>query len=540
MSNIKTLTRTVCIALFLIAISLATTHSKHNIIALAQVSTPSSSSATLVDTQTETTPTQTSPWIAKLHIHNPTHPEQELWCSGTLIDEEWVITTASCVTEPMEDGVWQEIAGITVDVLLGTNQEQSTQEHTQIIPIQWDNVFVYKSWLTSTQPSSADNIALLHLPEPANTTNPTIAVINIIAPDNHLDTPGASAIATAWSTPSTQEQHPSETHMVRIQQTIVPTTTCQVAENTVPETMLCASTPTTNTVASTSQTLPGAALVSMQKNIPILLGITNTPLSTSDQSQHAIAYTSIAHYRTSIESTLAVQCPNGQFRAEYFNNRNLAGEPVTTRCEDSAIHKNWQRQAPPDTAVEPEAFSVRWTGNFWFDASPSSTPSYYVRTWTDDGVRIMIDGTPIIDHWHDNPARIYQGKFAIEQSGLHEVVIEFYENKHIALLQVVWFQKCSLLKDCSTLTSDTSNTELSAIGEEIPPNSAQQQYIDLVYAEDTDDESLPALPTSTWGTGKPEALGPDGWVDQVEDTRAFVPGKPVATRTCYLPLVVAR
>lgn len=440
----------------------------------------------------------------------------------------------------MENATWQAIAGITVDVHLGTNQGQPTQTNEQIIPIQWDDVFVYQNWLTSTQPTSADNIALLHLPEPANTANPTIAVIDMMPPETNLTTPGTNAIATAWGIASSQEQQSTEAHIVRIQQTIVPTTTCQIAENTTPQATLCASTPTTNTVASTSQTLPGAALISMHNNTPILLGITNTPLPTSNPSQNATAYTNIAHYRTAIQSTLAVQCPAGQFRAEYFNNKNLAGEPVTVRCEDSAIHKNWQRQAPPDTAVEPEEFSVRWTGNFWFDASPSSTPSYYVRTWTDDGVRIIIDGTPVIDHWHDNPARIYQGKFTIPQSGLHQIVIEFYENQRIALLQVVWFQKCSLLKDCSTPTSDTNSTQLSAIGEEIPPNSTQQQYIDLVYATDTDNESLPALPTSNWGTGKPDTLAPDGWVDQIEDNRAFIPGKPAATRTLYLPLVVAQ
>jgi hypothetical protein len=41
-------------------------------------------------------------------------------------------------------------------------------------------------------------------------------------------------------------------------------------------------------------------------------------------------------------------------------------------------------------------FSVRWTRNLNFSAG-----SYRFYAHVDDGVRLSIDGKPLIDEWHD-------------------------------------------------------------------------------------------------------------------------------------------
>ena len=61
----------------------------------------------------------------------------------------------------------------------------------------------------------------------------------------------------------------------------------------------------------------------------------------------------------------SASCPAGQWRAEYFANRELAGGPVLSRCE-SQIANDWGLTGPPGVPVAADNFSVRWSGRFHF------------------------------------------------------------------------------------------------------------------------------------------------------------------------------
>lgn len=85
-------------------------------------------------------------------------------------------------------------------------------------------------------------------------------------------------------------------------------------------------------------------------------------------------------------------------RAEYFDNRNLAGRPVTTRT-DAQIDFDWSTGAPgPLMTPFPvdEDFSVRWTGTFEVAAG-----TYYFKTIADGGTRVSIDGVLVLSRWAD-------------------------------------------------------------------------------------------------------------------------------------------
>jgi N-acetylmuramoyl-L-alanine amidase len=123
-------------------------------------------------------------------------------------------------------------------------------------------------------------------------------------------------------------------------------------------------------------------------------------------------------------------CPNGQFRAEYFNNRSLSGSPVFTRCE-SAINNDWGGGGPGN-GVPNDNFSVRWVGRFEF-----ANGTYRFLARADDGIRVKLDGSTVIDAWRDQAPTDYAQDRTVS-AGTREVIVEYYENGGGAVAQVRW------------------------------------------------------------------------------------------------------
>jgi hypothetical protein len=119
----------------------------------------------------------------------------------------------------------------------------------------------------------------------------------------------------------------------------------------------------------------------------------------------------------------------GPWTGEYFNGRDLAKAPVVTRT-DPAINFDWKWEAPV-TGVPVNQFAVRWTGTFAFEAG-----SYRFTTTTDDGVRVYVDGTLILDNWR--PMRGTRYITVQIPEGTHTVRMEYFEALQAAKAQLTW------------------------------------------------------------------------------------------------------
>lgn len=84
--------------------------------------------------------------------------------------------------------------------------------------------------------------------------------------------------------------------------------------------------------------------------------------------------------------------------ARYFANKEVAGGSAVTRV-DPVVDFQWNGQ-PPAPGMEPYNFSARWEG--WVEAPVAGTFTFY--TMSDDGVRLWINGAPVIDNWTDHGA----------------------------------------------------------------------------------------------------------------------------------------
>jgi hypothetical protein len=122
------------------------------------------------------------------------------------------------------------------------------------------------------------------------------------------------------------------------------------------------------------------------------------------------------------------------WRAEYFDNRNLTGAPAVA-VEEDAINHRWYDHGP-GYGIGRNHFSARWT------AYPEFAEGVYLfKTYTDDGVRLFLDGQVLIDQWRDQVATLYQREVSIS-AGSHNVRVEYYQDIGDATA-IVWWERLS-------------------------------------------------------------------------------------------------
>jgi len=118
------------------------------------------------------------------------------------------------------------------------------------------------------------------------------------------------------------------------------------------------------------------------------------------------------------------------WRGEYFSNRFLTGSPTIVR-NDTGLDFLWGTGAPA-TGMPADGFSARWTRTASFQSG-----TYRFFASSDDGVRIWVDGVPLINRWSDGASDSYSADRWLG-AGNHSLRVEYYENTGLAQLQVWW------------------------------------------------------------------------------------------------------
>lgn len=124
-------------------------------------------------------------------------------------------------------------------------------------------------------------------------------------------------------------------------------------------------------------------------------------------------------YAPTTESPPPPPAPANPWAGEYFASMDLSGAPVMTRS-DAAVDFDWG-QGAPDQALGSDFFSARWTR-----VKDYSAGTYRLTVTGDDGIRVFVDGTQVIDGWHDQWATTYSADVPLT-AGSHTIVIEYYD-----------------------------------------------------------------------------------------------------------------
>lgn len=118
----------------------------------------------------------------------------------------------------------------------------------------------------------------------------------------------------------------------------------------------------------------------------------------------------------------------GAWHGQYYNNKNLEGDPVVTR-QDGGIRFDWSTGSP-DAKVSRDNFSVRWTRSVYLKEG-----QYHFRIQHDDGMRVYVDGKIIYDSWFDQSVT-YKTAVVPLKEGYRTFMVEYYDHVGNAVAQV--------------------------------------------------------------------------------------------------------
>jgi malectin (di-glucose binding ER protein)/PA14 domain-containing protein/Kelch motif protein/glucose/sorbosone dehydrogenase len=134
-------------------------------------------------------------------------------------------------------------------------------------------------------------------------------------------------------------------------------------------------------------------------------------------------------------STIQTDVSPGTWKGEYFTTPNLTGEPLLVRG-DPTIDFDWGAGGP-SPSFPTNNFSVRWSRTLTLSAG-----DYRFATYSDDGMRVKIDGVtiPALDHFIAQNPTYYQYETTIA-AGNHTFVVEYFESYGNALAKFSWARK---------------------------------------------------------------------------------------------------
>jgi hypothetical protein len=166
---------------------------------------------------------------------------------------------------------------------------------------------------------------------------------------------------------------------------------------------------------------------------------TNTPSSTPTSTPTNTASPTITPMptrtptATPTPTATATPAPSigAGLQGSYYDNRDLTSLKLTRT--DPTVNFNWSKGAP-DSSMGADTFSVRWVGQ----VRPRYSETYTFYTQSDDGVRLWVNGTLIIDSWVNQSLTERKGTIALEAGKLYAIKLEYFEYNGNAVVKLLW------------------------------------------------------------------------------------------------------
>ena len=117
---------------------------------------------------------------------------------------------------------------------------------------------------------------------------------------------------------------------------------------------------------------------------------------------------------------------------EYYPNRQFKNKPVLSQT-DQHINFDWGTSSP--MGLPADNFSVRWTGSI----TPTASGAYTLAGQSDDGIRVILDGKPLVEEWNDHRLKMIKVTRNLEAGRKYALKVEYYEKKGEASVQFGWW-----------------------------------------------------------------------------------------------------
>ena len=118
----------------------------------------------------------------------------------------------------------------------------------------------------------------------------------------------------------------------------------------------------------------------------------------------------------------------------YYANQSLSGTPVHTRTEQLRDVYTNVPVFPQDLTFPHNHFSVRWVGRI----KAPATGRYTIGTYSDDGVRLWLDDTLLVNNWTNHGLTWDSSHVNLVAGQLYDIRLEYYQFTGPAEIALGW------------------------------------------------------------------------------------------------------
>ncbi len=138
----------------------------------------------------------------------------------------------------------------------------------------------------------------------------------------------------------------------------------------------------------------------------------------------------------SIRFTLEFSANPPPWQATYYEGAPNRGPQKAAQGEFAGamqLQRMWGGNSPFPGVLPADGWNGRWVGRFAFSGG-----NYFFRARADDGVRVYLNDTLVIDGWTDG-SHDMSNAFRNVGPGTHTITIDYYDRFGYAYLQVFWY-----------------------------------------------------------------------------------------------------
>ncbi|MGH7180063.1 MAG: PA14 domain-containing protein [Tepidisphaeraceae bacterium] len=160
----------------------------------------------------------------------------------------------------------------------------------------------------------------------------------------------------------------------------------------------------------------------------------------------------------------------------YFNNPDFTGN--TFERVDPVLNVDFGKHLSPAPGIDPKTFSVRWSGLIY----PQRSETYTFTVRCNDGVRLWIGGSLIIDQWFSRPRDNVYGSIALVGKRLYDVRLEYFDDLRTSAVRLKWATPTMPSEYVPSRLLFAYDTRFAGIADFGQVNDAARGTADLVHS----------------------------------------------------------
>jgi beta-glucosidase len=153
---------------------------------------------------------------------------------------------------------------------------------------------------------------------------------------------------------------------------------------------------------------------------------------------------------------------------EYFNSKDLSGQPVLTRT-DRTINFNWDKVVPLDS-LKRDNYSVRWTGTFTppapGDFKLGARVNYCYACENLEGFKLYLDGKLLVDTTKNAAVRGSVAEASVHFADIkaHPIRLEYFHSDGTAGIDLTWQVPAEVLRSQAVEAAKQSDAIIAFVG----------------------------------------------------------------------------